>query len=290
VPQLAFADTQPTADAPEAAEGQGERRRRRRGGRGRDRERDAANLGGADAGSVEPLRAADEILAEDLVPSESGSESAIAANDATVSSDAGREGGEGRRRRGRDRNRRERGEDGRAAGDIAQAPDAAGIEQTRSEREPIEGAPAIAESTPVEAAAFEPAPVMAQSSPEVAPATALADVVEASTPRAVADEPPVAAVMSGAPAAPVEAFVLPMDQLRQIAEAAGLQWVNSDAEKIRVVQEAMAAEPPPVHVPRERKPVVRVDEGPLVLVETRKDLAQFKLPFETSVADSQPQA
>jgi ribonuclease E len=33
-------------------------------------------------------------------------------------------------------------------------------------------------------------------------------------------------------------------------------------------------------VPRERKPVVAVDDGPLVLVETRKDLSQFKLPFD----------
>jgi ribonuclease E len=35
-----------------------------------------------------------------------------------------------------------------------------------------------------------------------------------------------------------------------------------------------------VHVPRERKPMVVIDEGPLVLVETRKDLSQLKLPFE----------
>jgi ribonuclease E len=35
-----------------------------------------------------------------------------------------------------------------------------------------------------------------------------------------------------------------------------------------------------LHVPRERKPVVVLDEGPLVLVETRKDLSQMKLPFE----------
>ena len=56
--------------------------------------------------------------------------------------------------------------------------------------------------------------------------------------------------------------------------------MNSDAEKIRAVQEAMAAEPPPAHVPREPKPPVRVDEGPLVLVETRKDLSQITLPFD----------
>jgi ribonuclease E len=37
-----------------------------------------------------------------------------------------------------------------------------------------------------------------------------------------------------------------------------------------------------VHVPRERKPPIAIDEGPLVLVETRKDLSQVRLPFEAS--------
>ena len=87
----------------------------------------------------------------------------------------------------------------------------------------------------------------------------------------------------------VEPFVLPTSDLQAVAEAAGLQWVNSDAEKIRAAQEAMAREPKPIHVPREPKPVVAVDEGPLVLVETRKDLTQFKLPFE-SAPGAQPQA
>ncbi|MBL8289923.1 MAG: hypothetical protein JNL85_18200, partial [Rubrivivax sp.] len=41
-----------------------------------------------------------------------------------------------------------------------------------------------------------------------------------------------------------------------------------------------AAEPAPVRVPREPKPPVVVEEGPLVLVETRKDLSQIRLPFE----------
>ena len=53
----------------------------------------------------------------------------------------------------------------------------------------------------------------------------------------------------------------------------------------------MANEPKPAHVPREIKPVVAIDEGPLVLVETRKDLSQFKLPFETTAGSpQQPQA
>jgi len=72
--------------------------------------------------------------------------------------------------------------------------------------------------------------------------------------------------------------------LQSLAGAVGLEWVNSDAEKIRVVQEAMAREPKPIHVPREPRPVVVVDEGPLVLVETRKDLSQYKLPFEAAAS------
>ena len=81
--------------------------------------------------------------------------------------------------------------------------------------------------------------------------------------------------------------MLPTDSLQAVAEAAGLQWVSSDAEKIRAAQAEMAAAPAPVHVPRERKPVESVDNGPLVLVETRKDLSQVKLPFETTQG-SQP--
>jgi ribonuclease E len=46
------------------------------------------------------------------------------------------------------------------------------------------------------------------------------------------------------------------------------------------VQAAIAAEPAPAPLCREPAPVVVADEGPLVLVETRKDLSQVKLPFE----------
>ena len=77
----------------------------------------------------------------------------------------------------------------------------------------------------------------------------------------------------------VQAFELPIASLIQVAEGSGLQWVNSDPEKIAQVQAAIAAEPKPVHVPRERPPAVILDEGPLVLVETRKDLSDMKLPF-----------
>jgi ribonuclease E len=38
----------------------------------------------------------------------------------------------------------------------------------------------------------------------------------------------------------------------------------------------------PVHVPRERPAPVVMDSGPLILVETKRDLRDMKLPFEQS--------
>jgi ribonuclease E len=131
-------------------------------------------------------------------------------------------------------------------------------------------APSVIEAEPVYQARIEPAVPAAMASPVVP--------VESPEPARVVT----------AQQAPVEKFVLPLDSLQAVAESAGLQWVNSDAEKIRAVNAEMAAEPKPVHVPRERKEPARVDEGPLVLVETRKDLTQFKLPFETAQG-AQPQ-
>jgi ribonuclease E len=84
----------------------------------------------------------------------------------------------------------------------------------------------------------------------------------------------------------VQSFVLPVDQLAGVAESGGLAWVNSDPGKVAAVQAAIAAEPKPIHVPRERPPVVQIEEGPLVLVETRRDLRDMVLPFEQSTAAS----
>lgn len=78
----------------------------------------------------------------------------------------------------------------------------------------------------------------------------------------------------------VSSYDLPLQDLAQVASSSGLQWVNSNAAKIAEIQAVMAAEPRPVHVPRERPPVVAVDSGPLVLVETQRDLRNMTLPFE----------
>ncbi|HSH88445.1 MAG TPA: Rne/Rng family ribonuclease [Ramlibacter sp.] len=86
---------------------------------------------------------------------------------------------------------------------------------------------------------------------------------------------------AAAPTMPrVQPFQLPIAELAQVAESSGLQWVNSDAEKIAAVQAAIAAEPKPVRVPRERPPAIVIDDGPLVLVETKRDLRNMTLPFE----------
>ncbi|MBV8250041.1 MAG: Rne/Rng family ribonuclease [Comamonas sp.] len=141
--------------------------------------------------------------------------------------------------------------------------------QTQEEAAPaateVQAPAVIAEAAPVQESA---APVV-QAEPAVAEPQAAAPAAEP-----VAAEP-------AAPATPkVQAYELPIAQLQDLAAASGLQWINSDADKIAAVQAAIAAEPKPVRIPRERPPVVVLDEGPLVLVETRKDLSLMQLPFE----------
>jgi ribonuclease E len=127
------------------------------------------------------------------------------------------------------------------------------------------GEEAIDASAAIAQEAEEPALLAATALPLLEPVAAPAEAVVP----AVA-----AATVAVAP------FALPTDELAAIAQGAGLEWVGSDAEKIRAAQQAMAEAPRPARVPRERKPAAAVDQGPLVLVETRKDLSQVKLPFE----------
>ena len=173
-----------------------------------------------------------------------------------------------------------------AADDSAQGPVVADthVDLAAPTAAAADGAPAVAEAAPVVAAAPATVAVAEEAlAPFVAPPVAPAPVVVVAASVAAAPVAPPAPVVVAAP------FVLPTDSLQAVAEAAGLQWVNSDADKIRAVQAAMADAPAPVHVPRERKPVEVGTDGPLVLVETRKDLSQIKLPFETAQG-SQPQA
>jgi len=125
-----------------------------------------------------------------------------------------------------------------------------------------------------------PAPVeAAPARPAQAPTPAPAPLPAPAAPAPVAAKPVV-----------IEPYALPTDALASLASTAGLQWVQSDTDKVRAVQAAMAAEPAPIHVPREPRRHVLVDEGPLVLVETRKDLSQIQLPFEQQPSPSSSNA
>ena len=119
------------------------------------------------------------------------------------------------------------------------------------------------------------------------PATATPTVERVTTPLPVTTTIPVAAAVvetgkANSKSLPnVQAFELPLQDLHILAQNAGLEWVGSDADKVAQAQAAIAATPAPVHVPRERKVMAVLDEGPLVLVETRKDLRDVSLPFES---------
>ena len=123
-------------------------------------------------------------------------------------------------------------------------------------------------SAPVRSSYFT-MPVPAQAEPAGQPQAEASEPAPAPTPPAEA---------AGLPK--VEPYTLVISDLEQVARDSGLEWVNSDADKVAAVQAAIAAEPQPIHVPREPRPMVVVDDGPLVLVETRKDLRQVTLPFE----------
>jgi ribonuclease E len=310
------------ADTPAAevqGEREGGRRRRRRGGRDRSEDQapaesveageEAASAGvtPADGESGEARPAAQAHADTDAARTESES----AAGDTAEGSEADRAAGEGRRRRRRRGGRREEGAAGgdlldfadSSAGDAARADPAS---DTAAERPAEAEASATAQDTlPAADPAVPPAPVA--EAPAAAPAAATASETEPAepVPSATAGAVPqplshaasATALPTATPAASPPApqpsrdpaatpalprYELPLGELETLAREAGLEWVGSDAEKVQAVQAAMAAEPRPIHVPRELKPVVLADDGPLVLVETLKDLSQLKLPFEAS--------
>lgn len=134
----------------------------------------------------------------------------------------------------------------------------------------------------------------ADSAETVEPTSAVASISVSATPIEVTREPVAA---TSAPAAVGEATVggmprvqpyqLSVSDLEAVASQSGLIWVNSDAEKIAKVQAAIAAEPTPIHVPRERVPAAVVDHGPLILVETKRDLSQMQMPFDSQASNPQ---
>jgi ribonuclease E len=247
--------------------GEAGRRRRRRGGRGRGERAEGAatsdgqNADGADSvdGSETSESARAEPASADTGAPEDGS------------AEAPREGG---RRRGRGRSRREGREEG---SEIAAAAEG---EATAVEVAPLP----FVDTEPAADTPAELAETAAEVNADPDVATEPAPLPVASIPVAAAEPTPTTRP-DARPAAPsAEPYVLPATDLQAVASGAGLEWVGSDADKVAAVQAAMAAEPKPIHRPREPRPRVIVDEGPLVLVETKKDLSQLKLPFEQQAA------
>ncbi|MDP2367694.1 Rne/Rng family ribonuclease [Rhodoferax sp.] len=230
----------------------------------------------------------------------SGSEGMVGAqelNAATAAAtDTPSQGNEGREKRPRDRYGRERGPRGERA-ERSDRPDG---------EDPASNAPAQQESAPrpsyFEVAAQRPAvnEERANAPASLAPVAAMAaTAAPVPTPMPVSAPMPVQQPVTASAPAPgrsaanvaaagmprVQSFVLPSDELAQIAQTAGLNWVGSDASKIAAVQAAIAAEPKATHVPRQRPASVVIESQPLVMVETKRDLRELALPFE----DTTPQ-
>ena len=105
--------------------------------------------------------------------------------------------------------------------------------------------------------------------------------VEITTPSIVKPRPaPASAALVDMPK--LQPFTLPVSELAELALSSGLVWVNSDADKVATVQSAFAAEPKPVHQLRNRPAPKSQDNRPLILVETKRDLRNITLPFESS--------
>ena len=271
--------------------------RRERGERGERRERQPRNAEIQNPATVEPTAQSVQEAVNDIPASDAQSNAEDAPRNGRRSRDRyGRD-----RRNGRDRNGAPRDDEQaldtnasqeqdvvQAAVDNAVAVAAAPADDTVQETPrrsyfsaaatPAAELPVVANTAPMTDAAPVPAQAVAVSATPVAAPVVAAAPATAPAPASVAAAPKAPAATTGMPR--IASYSLPMDALQQVARDAGLEWVNSDADKIAAVQAAIAAEPKPVRIPRERPPVVVLDEGPLVLVETRKDLSEMVLPFE----------
>ena len=254
---------------PRESRGEG---RRERGGRRPERRDDAPAADGSQQAAFTDSNAPDFRAerverTEQAVPTDAaaqGNESAAGQEDTQERAP--------RERRSRDRYGRERRERGdRAESSSDQAVDASTqafvpVPMVNAETSPVVTVSEVAATPAAPAAIIVPAPVAAPA-PQVASAPAPAT-------RALPQ---------------VASYDLPLQDLAQVASASGLQWVNSNTSKIAETQAAMAAEPRPAHVPRERAPVVALQASPLVLVETKRDLRNMTLPFEEAAPTQRPE-
>jgi len=266
-------DANNASSAPTEATGNGEQRQERgeRGERGRGRGRGRGERGeraprdneGTVSNDSPALASGFAPTGDNAAPMTALPLDTAAATDAPADNTAEQAQGERQPRergeRGERRSRDRYGRDRRERGDRQpreERPDGAAPEQGTQDM--------VASAAPAPSHASAPAPVQA-AAPAAAPAA-----------------------RAGLPK--VQAYTLPVADMQGVAQAAGLEWVNSDADKVATVRAQIAAEPKPIHVPREIKRIVLEDFGPLILVETKRDLRNMTLPFESaSAAQAQAQ-
>jgi len=281
-------------------------RRRRRGGRGRGEGRgdEAMPLDGDGPITDATLAVGTAVPAGEPLARTLG-EPGLADSDAATTADGERPRRRGRGRRGEVRNGEssEAGAvspmtEGTVAADAADAADHGAVPFAAADAAPADAMSEAVAAEVVEAPAAtiavdtlpvaEPAdePVAAAPAPASEPVAAAPADAPVDTPvymPVIAQDVPVVALPAPAPSAPVVPYSLPTEELLAVAASSGLQWVHSDAEKVREAQAAMADAPQPIRVSRAPRRIELVEQGPLVLVETRKDLSQMKLPFEQPV-------
>ena len=268
-PQDSTARAEQAQDRPARNAGRGERSNR--GDRNRNERPEGSDPGGAAERAErrpERSRRPDDNARSSPTSTEPGTDAANGAEETAIRA----EGAPVRERRPRDRYGRERGPraDRADQGDRQerplQSPSEETLEEPRRSYFTVDSeAPAPAVTT---AAATEPA--------TMAPAAA------APVPVIGTLTTPTAAPTSASGMPKLRPFTLPLDELTDVAQSSGLIWVNSNAEKISAVQAAIAAEPKQIHVARERPAPVHIDAGPLILVETKRDLRSMELPFEAT--------
>lgn len=253
----------------------------------RDRDQQAKEAANAAAaatveGLIDPTGAAQvpQAPVEAAVPAE-----AVDLEGAAPAAEGTGEGEERRRRgrRGRNRYRRDReGAEGvRAEGESAETADEAeAVAETYTEpavpatvTEPVQRA----SLAPVEA----PAPVVhepVQAAEAVAPVSAMpttqpVEPVGAPAPAAEVTQEAIVTAFAEVPA-PVstvaKASPLPIETLQSVLANAGMTWVHTDAQKLQAAQEEAARAVTPPRVPRERKPLPPIQQGPMILVETNR--------------------
>jgi ribonuclease E len=298
-PEALAGEAAANGEAPAQRAERGERGER---GNGRRRDRPPRQNGEAPQGElpiaslIEGQQAAGDLAA---VPATEGEAGAAADRPDAPEGGEARD-GEGRRGRGR-RGRRGRGKSGERDAESGENVDSANADDEAGDGAVPAGAAPAAEPAPsILAEALLPATESVASAPEPAPATEPAVAVEAAAPvvaapaliaepaviaepAAVAEAapapapvtvpspPPVAATDAGAepirvrkPAAELEA------ERRAMLDTAGLALVETDAQKWRMAYDRAATIVEPPKQKRVIRPQPPVEQGPLVLVETRK--------------------